>query len=270
MSLPTVLTVSASDPTGATGIQSDLAVFAQMGAKSTAVLTALSIQDSSGVREVVRIPADLVRKQLVTLLDDFVPRAVKSGAGLNAETIEILADQIRVHEIKRYVLDASFRTASSFILLGADDVALVKKLLIPLATIVTANPREVEALTGSAMQSEKDMLKAAEEIRGLGAGAVLIWGGVLGGKQAVDFFYDGRNRLFFREALRKGRFQGAGGLFSAAVTVRLAYGDKLQDAVKTAKRLTHQGISKAQVYGKGRKFVELTKAARPRGSSKLL
>lgn len=255
------LTIAASDPTGATGLQADLAVFARSKVVGAAVVAALGVQSTRSIEEVVRVPAELVRRQLATLLDDVSVAAVKTGPGLGPETFEIVAEMLRRYRLERYVLDASFRTAASFILVNKDEVAVIKKTLLPLALVVTANWREVEALTGITLQSEKDMVKAAQEICGGGARHAVIWGGEpVDPRQAVDLFFDGRRATFLRRPmLTDRRVQGAGGLFSAAVTAGLAQGVTPLTAVRRAKLLVQRAISRAAVLGKGRHTLDLVR-----------
>lgn len=255
------LTIAASDPTGATGLQADLTVFARHKVVGAGVVTALGIQNTQAVDELVRVPAELVRKQLATLLEDLPVAAVKTGPGLGPDMIEMIAELLRRYKLERFVLDASFRTAASFILVNKDDVALIKKTLVPLALVVTANWREVEALTGVTLQSEKDMLKAAEEICGAGARHAVIWGGEpVSRRQAVDLFYDGRRPTYLRRPmLSDRRILGAGGLFSAALTAGLAQGAAPLTAARRAKLLVQRAISRATALGKGRQTLDLVR-----------
>ncbi len=246
MTRPIALTISVLDPTGVVGIAADLAEFAGRNVHGAAAACALTIPDRGGIKELIHIPAELLAKQLTGVLAGAPVAAVKTGLGLDGERAAIVADHLHRFHAPRYVLDCSFRSASSFMLARADDIDVVKKRLLPLATVVFANRREVESLTGMAPQNEDEMVKAAGEIRAAGAGAVVILNGIEAGEQTVDLFFDGTQPMFLRAPRQRGRrIQGAGGRFAAAVVADLALGTALPDAVVRAKRDTDKAIQAA-------------------------
>ncbi len=244
------LTVAGSDPSGGAGIQADLKTFTVLGVDGAAVVTALTIQNSQDVHEVVKVPPDILRKQLVALFEDLPMAAVKTGILMDGEQIRILQELFEQYGVRRYVLDPIVRSSKGFPFLKKEDVELLKRHLFPLATIVTPNLQEVEALTGILVTQEDDMVKAAKAVQAFGPRAVLIKGGHLESAVAVDILYDGTTVTRFEAPRHHGRpFHGAGCIFSAAIAARLAEGLEVPQAVAEAKQCVTAAIEAVPTSG---------------------
>ncbi len=253
------LTIAGSDPSGGAGIQADLKTFTRLGVYGTAVVTALTIQNTTGIQEVVRVPSDLFRKQLATLLEDVPIQAVKTGMILDAETIEIIQEHLKKYGVTSYVLDPIIRSSNGFPVLSKNDVEILKKLLFPLAMLVTPNLKEVEQLTGLIIRNERDMEQAAKEIQGMGPQAVLVKGGHLEGA-AVDVLYDGTKIMRFRRPrITRKRIHGAGCVLSSAIVAGLARGLSLPKSIQQAKAFVYRAIQQAKPLGQGRMPLNLLK-----------
>lgn len=253
------LTIAGSDPSGGAGIQADLKTFTCLGVYGTAVVTALTIQNTTGVQEVVRVPSDLLRKQLTALLEDVPIQAVKTGLIIGTETIEIIQAHLKKYDLTSYVLDPIIRSSSGFPVLKKDEVEVLKKLLLPLALLVTPNLQEAEQLTGLTIRNERDMERAAKEIQGMGPQAVLVKGGHLEGA-AVDILYDGTKIMRFRKPrITRLRIHGAGCVLSSAIVAGLARGLSLPRAIKQAKAFVYEAIKQAVPLGQGRIPLNLLK-----------
>ncbi|HEY4485234.1 MAG TPA: bifunctional hydroxymethylpyrimidine kinase/phosphomethylpyrimidine kinase [Nitrospiria bacterium] len=256
--LKTALTIAGSDPSGGAGIQADLRAFARMGVHGTAVISSLTIQNTQGIQEVIKIPPDLLRKQIATLLDDMPVQAVKTGILQDAETIGIVSEQIKKYSLSNYVLDPIIRSSSGFWILKKDDIELLKKYLFPSAFLVTPNLGEAEALTGISIRTEKDILRAANEIRGMGARYVLVKGGHADGPAMDILVGPSLVRRFSKPRVRDVRLHGAGCVLSAAITAGLAQGLGPEAAVRRAKNFVHQAIRTSAAVGRGRRVLNLS------------
>jgi len=257
--LKVALTIAGSDPTGGAGIQADLRTFAKFNVHGAAVIASLTIQNSLGIQAVVKIPPDLLRKQISTLLDDVTVHAVKTGMLLDGETLEIVAELLKKKRLTRYVLDPIIRSSTGFPILKKEDVELLKKILLPQAFLVTPNLKEAEALTGLSVRTEKEMERAGKEIHAMGPRFVLVKGGHLEAEAAVDLLVGGSKTLRFRKPrVPDRRLHGAGCIFSAAITAGLAAGLTVEGSVRKAKAFVHQAIRSAVLIGKGRQVLNLT------------
>jgi hydroxymethylpyrimidine/phosphomethylpyrimidine kinase len=257
--LKVALTIAGSDPTGGAGIQADLRTFARYKVHGSAVIASLTIQSTQGIQEVVKIPPDLLRKQLSTLLDDVSVQAVKTGMLLDGETIEIVGQTLEKYRLDRYVLDPIIRSSTGFPILKKDDIELLKKILLPRALLVTPNLKEAEALSGMSARTEKEMERAALEIQALGPRYVLVKGGHLEGGDAVDVLVGGsKPRRFRKPRIPSRRLHGAGCIYSAAITAGLAGGLSIESSVRKAKTLVHHAIRSAASVGQGRQLLNLS------------
>lgn len=249
--VPTALTIAGSDPSGGAGIQADLKTFHQRGVYGMAAITLLTVQNTCGVRAVRIMDAALVRAQVNAVLSDIMPAAVKTGALGNAAVIRAVARELCGRPFP-VVIDPVMISKHGSPLLKRDAVRALLKQLFPLATLVTPNVPEAEALSGVRIRRIPDMKKAARRILASGARAVLIKGGHLKGA-AMDFFFDGRKSVFLKAArVRTRHTHGTGCTYAAAVTAELAKGKKLLAAVRTAKKFITRAILTAPGLGRGR------------------
>ena len=245
------LTIAGSDPSGGAGVQADLKTFTRLKVYGTAVITALTVQNTTGIRHVIKVPSDILRKQITTLFEDFTIRAVKTGMILSTETIEIIHQQLKKYDISLYVLDPIIRSSNGFPILKKDEIETLKKLLFPLALLVTPNLHEAELLTGLAIRNERDMEQAAKEIRALGPRAVLVKGGHLEGN-AIDVFYDGTKTVKYQKPrIAQKRLHGAGCVLSSAIVAGLVMGLSLPQAIQQAKTFVQHAIKRAIPVGQG-------------------
>lgn len=245
------LTIAGSDPSGGAGIQADLRVFAVLGVYGTAVVTAMTVQNTEGVKEVIKVPAEIIKKQLATLLDDITIDAVKTGILTDGDHIKVVGDIITQYGMKNYVLDPILWSSRGFPFLHREDVEALKKHLLPLALVVTPNIHEAEVLSGTSISSLSEMKKAAEIIYSYGPRAVLIKGGHLTGR-AQDLLYTGRGSLIFEKKRIEGaRLHGAGCVFSSALTAGIAKGLSVEEAAKRAKSFATDAIRSSVKVGKG-------------------
>lgn len=247
------LTIAGSDSGGGAGIQADLKTFHQFGVFGTSVITAITAQNTIGVSEWEAVRPGLVKSQIDAVAADLRPGAFKSGMLGTTSTIEIVADAISEYQLNMYVLDPVMVATSGDMLIEKDAVNAIRRLLFPLADLVTPNADEARVLTGNAIDSEDDMKQAAEAIASFGAKAVLVKGGHVrsADSQIVDCLYDGDFTFFRHSRVDTRSTHGTGCTLSAAITASLANGIALREAVSIAIDFVHEAIATAPALGSG-------------------
>ena len=251
---PTALTVAGSDPSGGAGIQADLKTFHQFGVYGTSAITLITVQNTRRVSRVELLSPDLVREQIQSVFEDIPPRAVKTGALGSAEIIEVVSTALE--ELGRgcaLVVDPVMVSKHGAALIAADAQSVLRKRLLPLATLLTPNLPEAEELTGLRVNSLEGMREAALRIGELGCRAVLVKGGHLpDGACAIDLLLDcGQFHEFPSERIDTRHTHGTGCTYSAAITALLAMGMNIPDAVGRAKSFVFRAIQTAPGLGAG-------------------
>jgi hydroxymethylpyrimidine/phosphomethylpyrimidine kinase len=187
-----VLSIAGSDPSGGAGIQADLKAFAANGAYGMAVITALTAQNTQGVRSFQTVDPAFVAEQIDAIFADVRVDAVKIGMVATAAIAAAIADRLRHHAARNIVLDPVMVAKSGHHLLHEDAVAALRGQLVPLANVVTPNLPEAGVLLGSAPpETLADMQHAVRELHRLGPRWVLLKGGHLSGEQSTDLLFDG-------------------------------------------------------------------------------
>ncbi len=259
--IPRILTVAGSDSGGGAGIQADLKAITLLGGFGMSAVTAVTAQNTLGVKGIHELPPDFVGLQMDAVISDIGVDAMKTGMLGGPDTIRLVAGRIRKYRISRVVVDPVMVAKGGARLLAADALGALKKELLPLAEILTPNIPEAEALTGRAVMGVKGMKEAARRIHGLGARHVLVKGGHLPG-EAVDVFFDGR-RIFelSAERIQTPNTHGTGCTLSAVLALELARGSRPLDAVEKAKILITSAIRSSLALGTGHGPVSLYAAA---------
>ncbi len=236
--IPRVLTIASSDSGGGAGIQADLKAIARCGAHGMSAIVALTAQNTRGVTAIEQLPAAFVREQIRAVLDDIGAGAAKTGMLFSAPIIEAVADELAGRGLP-LVVDPVMVASSGARLLLPDAVATLTGRLFPLATVVTPNLLEAQALTG--MDTE-DRAALAERLVAMGAAAALVTGGH--GTQPVDHLFDGRTHLPI--SVRRydvAATHGAGCTHSAALAAGLAAGLSLPDAARQAAAVAGDAVA---------------------------
>lgn len=246
------LTIAGSDSGGGAGIQADLKTFAAFGVFGTSVITALTAQNTLGVRAVAEVQPAFVRAQLDAIREDFALAGAKTGMLARRPIIETVAAHLRNHRLRNLVVDPVMVAASGDVLLAPDAVAAMRELMLPLAALLTPNVREAEILSGIAIKDVATMHLAARTIVEMGARAVLVKGGRLGGSTSVDVLcHGGTIREFSARRVAVSRAHGTGCTLSAAVAAAMALGLQLEDAIRTAKLYVTRALTTAERVGHG-------------------
>ena len=245
------LTIAGSDSGAGAGIQADLKTFAAFGVYGTSVITSITAQNTLRVAKVFHLPPAMVAAQIDSVIQDIGTQALKTGMLANSEIISVVAHKIREHGIARLVVDPVMIAKGGEPLLRRDAIAALRSQLIPLATVVTPNLPEAEALTGIRGRHASALRDAAKKIIDLGAQCVVIKGGHRRGP-ATDLFYDGsRYRELRAVRVASTNTHGTGCTYSAAIVAGLAKGQTVESAVAEAKRFITQAIRKGFAVGSG-------------------
>lgn len=249
---PKALTIAGSDSGGGAGIQADLKTFAAFGVYGTTVITAVTAQNTLGVRAIQEIDLSVIAGQIDAVMSDIGADAVKTGMLSSAEIIETVASGIRRHGIKNLVVDPVMVAASGDRLLREDAIGELKSALLPLALVVTPNIPEAEVLVGGSLSGTDEIRDAARAIAGMGAGNVIIKGGHMEGPESADLLYDGAEfREFSAPRIDTNNTHGSGCTFSSAIASGLAKGKSVGDATADAKKYVTEAIRCAYPIGAG-------------------
>jgi len=248
-----VLTIAGSDSGGGAGIQADLKTFVRFGVFGASVITAVTAQNTQGVRAWERVSPALVRAQIDAVAEDLRPAAIKSGMLGDAEVVRAVAEGVSRHRLSPYVLDPVMAATSGDALLTSDAISAIVRELFPLAALVTPNLDEVKLLTGERPMDVAGMERAARTlVERHGARAALVKGGHLASEELVDVLYDGATaRRFSHGRIATSSTHGTGCTLSAAIAARLALGDGLTTAVEVGLSYVTRAIATAPRLGAG-------------------
>jgi hydroxymethylpyrimidine/phosphomethylpyrimidine kinase len=253
MTTPIALTIAGSDSGGGAGIQADLKTFAALGVYGASVITALTAQNTRGVRGVHPVPPDVVTAQIDAVFDDLAVGAVKIGMVASRDLIEAITEALVRWKPAHVVLDPVMVATSGDKLLAGDAVDGLRRLLIPLSTLITPNLPEAAALLGESIAtSETAIADQGRRLLGLGCPAVLIKGGHGEGAESTDYLITTDATLPLtapRVATRN--THGTGCTLSSAVAAGLAKGEDLATAVRHAKTFITEAIAAADRFAVG-------------------
>lgn len=246
-----VLTIAGSDSGGGAGIQADLKTFAANGCYGMSVITVLTAQNTRGVTGIHPVPVEFVAKQLDAVLSDIGADAVKIGMLFSPELIATVARKLQEYGVPQIVLDPVMVAQSGDKLLQDDAVAALKTHLVPLAEIITPNIPEAEVLLGRKLFRADELAGAAAELAGLRCRNVLVKGGHLDGADSDDVLFLGAEQRMVHlagERIATRNNHGTGCTLSSAIAARLAHGDGMVEAVRSAKHYITEAIRAGADY----------------------
>ncbi|WP_395665494.1 bifunctional hydroxymethylpyrimidine kinase/phosphomethylpyrimidine kinase [Methylocella sp.] len=234
---PNLLSIAGSDPSGGAGIQADLKTFSALGCYGMAVVTALTAQNTQGVRATHLPPADFVGAQIDAIFEDVEVAAVKIGMLGSAETVGVVADRLARFRPAFVTLDPVLAATSGDALAGEGVEAAIIERLFPLVSLVTPNLDEARRLAGVARPLGRNaMREAADRLMRLGARAVLVKGGDAGGETSEDFFLDAETEeILSAPRVNTRNTHGTGCTLSSAIAAFRARGEPMLEAIVAAK-----------------------------------
>ena len=251
MNMKTALTVAGSDCSGGAGIQADLKTMTMNGVYAMSVITALTAQNTAGVRAIQESTPDFLKQQMDAVFEDIRPDAVKIGMVASAQLIRVIADRLRHYGAKNVVLDPVMVATSGSALMQSDALQTLTEELLPLASLVTPNIPEAQVLSGLTIATGEDMAAAAKQIGDRYHCAVLLKGGH-SVNDANDLLYaKGETVWFAGKRIDNPNTHGTGCTLSSAIAANLAKGFGLAESVRRAKDYISGALSAMLDLGKG-------------------
>ena len=239
-----VLSIAGSDSGGGAGIQADLKTFAALGCFGMTAITAITAQNTCGVRAIHGVPPEMLRDQMDAVLEDIGVDAVKVGMLHSPDIVRTVAQAIDRHQLQRVVFDPVMVATSGAKLIDDPAIAVLVADMFPRVALVTPNLDEAALLVGRPLCSPQDMALAATELIGRGARAVLLKGGHLAGDTVMDLLLQASGEPLWMQAPRiaSANTHGTGCTLSSAIAAYLALGATLPVAVQQARAFVRQAL----------------------------
>ena len=243
---PIVLSVAGSDSSGGAGIQADLKTFSALGVYGATAITAITAQNTQGVISHQALSPQMVYEQIIAVVDDLSPTVAKIGMLSNVEIVHAVADALSKYSLS-IILDPVMVSSSGHRLLSLEGQDALKEKMLPMATLITPNIPEMEALTGMSLTTFDEKQKAARYLIDSGAKAILLKGGHEEGDIKTDILYSVHDcemqiETFTSATIPTKNIHGTGCTLSSAIAALMARGYELPNAVSEAKRFVSEAI----------------------------
>ena len=240
------LSIAGSDSSGGAGIQADIKTFSALGVYGATAITAITAQNTLGVHSQLSLPPQMVHDQIIAVIEDLSPSAIKIGMLANAEIVITLAKTLSKYSIP-IILDPVIVSTSGHRLLSTEAEEVLKQRLLSLATLITPNIPEMEALTNMPISTFEEKRRAAEHLFSYGVKAILLKGGHEIGDTKSDILFtntpSGIEFLFFTsETIPTRNTHGTGCTLSSAIAAYIALGDNTIEAISHAKKFVTEAI----------------------------
>tara|TARA_Y100001936_G_scaffold23174_1_gene20802 strand:+ start:406 stop:1218 length:813 start_codon:yes stop_codon:yes gene_type:complete len=247
-----ILIIAGSDSSGGAGLQADIKTVTSLGSYALTAITAVTIQNTTGVKSVIPIsPVDL-KNQIIYSAKDIRPDAVKIGMLHSKNVIIKVLESLKILNIKKVILDPVMVAKGGAKLIDEEAIKILKKELIKKVYLITPNIPEAEVLTGIKINNKEDMILAAYELLNCGAKNVLIKGGHLKSKKVIDIFLNKTDFKIFVSRKHKTRnTHGTGCTLSSAITTFFSCGKNIKKACDLGIKYVNSAILTNPNYGKG-------------------
>lgn len=246
-SYPVVFSIAGSDCSGGAGIQADIKTISALGAYAASAITAVTVQNTLGVKAIHTVPAEILRGQIEAVMDDLKPDAVKIGMISESLHVKVIADCLRKYSPRYVVYDPVMVSTSGRRLMDEFTIRTIKEELLPLTSLITPNLDEARVLTESSIDNPDEMCRAAKELFDKYQTAILVKGGHLQGEVMLDILYaNGITYIYKEKKVESRNLHGTGCTLSSSIATYLAQGHTMNEAVALAKTY----ISEAIVAGK--------------------
>jgi hydroxymethylpyrimidine/phosphomethylpyrimidine kinase len=251
---PRVLSIAGSDSGGGAGIQADLKTFSALGCYGMTAITALTAQNTCGVRAIHGVPPQMLRDQIDAVVDDIGVDAVKIGMLHAPEIVHTVAQAIDRHNLRNVVFDPVMVATSGAVLIDQAAVDVLVRELFPRASVITPNLDEGALLVGYPLNNKEDMQRAASDLLSKGARAVLLKGGHLPGDTVSDLLMTGSGDTHWMHAPRihSPNTHGTGCTLSSAVAAHLALGASLLEAVEQSRTYVREALQAGAMVRTGK------------------
>ena len=249
--MKTALSIAGSDSCGGAGIQADIKTMTMNGVYAMSAITALTAQNTTGVRSIIEATPEFLKDQIDAVFEDIFPDAVKIGMVASAELIEAIADRLSYYKAENIVVDPVMVATSGSELMKTDAVSVLTRELLPLATLVTPNIPEAEVLSGQSVHTKEDMEHVAKMIGDTYGCAVLLKGGH-SINDANDLLYaNGNYKWFSGKRINNPNTHGTGCTLSSAIASNLAKGYDLETSIRRAKDYISGALAAMLDLGRG-------------------
>ncbi len=249
--MKTALSIAGSDSCGGAGIQADIKTMLQNGVYAMSAITALTAQNTKGVKSVMEVTPKFLEEQIDAVFEDIYPNAVKIGMVSSKELIKVIAQKLKEYNAKNIVVDPVMVATSGARLIKNEAVSALTQELFPLAFIVTPNIPEAQALTGIKINNPDTMMKAAKKIGDLYGTNVLLKGGH-SKENANDLLYsNGEYKWILGKRINNPNTHGTGCTLSSAIAANLAKGESIYQSVLSAKEYVSGALKANLNLGKG-------------------
>ena len=247
-----VLIIAGSDSSGGAGIQADIKTVTALGSYAMTAITAITAQNTTGVKSIVPIPTKEIFNQITFTIKDIKPDAIKIGMLHSNKVIESVIRSLKIANIKNIVLDPVMVAKGGTKLIDDKAIKILKDRLIKRVTLITPNIPEAEILTNTFIRSKEDMIFAAHKLIEMGASNVLIKGGHLTSKIVQDIFVSKSDiKIFNNKRYKTKNTHGTGCTLSSAITTFLSCGKPIKKSCELGINYVNSGIRTNPKYGKG-------------------
>ena len=247
-----VLIIAGSDSSGGAGIQADIKTVTALGSYAMTAITAITAQNTTGVKSIVPIPTKEIFNQITFTIKDIKPDAIKIGMLHSNKVIESVIRSLKIANIKNIVLDPVMVAKGGTKLIDDKAIKMLKDKLIKRVMLITQNIPEAEILTNTFIRSKEDMIFAAHKLIEMGASNVLIKGGHLTSKIVQDIFVSKSDiKIFNNKRYKTKNTHGTGCTLSSAITTFLSCGKPIKKSCELGINYVNSGIRTNPKYGKG-------------------
>ena len=248
----TILIIAGSDSSGGAGIQADLKTVTSLGSYGMTAITAVTVQNTTGVKSVVSIDPKKIYDQIVFTSEDIKPDAIKIGMLHSTEVIKKVLKALEKIKVKKIILDPVMIAKGGARLIDEKAIKILKKELIKKVDLITPNIPEAEVLTEMKINSVEDMILAANKLIVLGAKNVLIKGGHLNKKKLFDIFLSKKDfKIFESKKFITKNTHGTGCTLSSAITTFYSCGKSIKKSCELAIKYVNSAIKNNPKLGKG-------------------
>jgi hydroxymethylpyrimidine kinase/phosphomethylpyrimidine kinase len=248
-----VLIIAGSDSSGGAGIQADIKTVTSLGSYAMTAITAITAQNTTGVRSIISINPKEISNQIIFTSKDIKPDAIKIGMLHSSNVIEVVINCIKKIKVSKIILDPVMVTKGGTKLIDNKAIEILKKKLIKNIFLITPNIPEAEILTNTKIVNVDDMIYSANKLLNLGAKNVLIKGGHLKSKTMIDILVNKKEiKIFKNKKYTTKNTHGTGCTLSSAITTYLSCGKLLKKSCELGIKYVNQAIGSKLNYGKGR------------------
>lgn len=252
---PSVLTIAGFDSSGGAGIQADIKTISALGCYATSVLTALPVQNTTGVKSIFSIPSTVVEEQIKVVLDDIIPDAIKIGMVHSIELVYAITNTLKQYPKIPIIFDPVMVATSGHHLIETETIDIIKKELFPISELITPNMDEASVLSKIEVETIEDIKEVGHIILQQGCKNVLLKGGHLKTENLTSILFSQNKpqKRYESKKVESKNVHGSGCTLSSAIASYIARGYELSEAIKYAQDYVYKSIlfGKDVTTGKG-------------------